>query len=77
LQANDKWYLPDLASWRDYLLFEEEVTETTARAYLSTVRSAYRRILRDNAFRNLLYQQLDDEMYNVPQKVDHKLSSEI
>lgn len=60
LQSNDKWYLPDLASWRDYL--EEDVTETTAHAYLSTVRSAYRRILRDNDFRNLLYQQLDAEM---------------
>jgi len=62
LQTQDPWYLPDLASWRDYLIFEEETATTTARAYLSTVRSAYRKILRDNQVRQLLYQQLDDEM---------------
>jgi site-specific recombinase XerD len=62
LQTRDPWYLPDLASWRDHLMVEEATTTTTARAYLSTVRSAYRKVLRDNQVRQLLYQQLDDEM---------------
>src|SRR5690606_22508146 len=52
----------DLARWRDYLLLEQEITAITARAYLSTVRSAYRKILRDNQVRQMLYRQLDDEM---------------
>jgi len=62
VQTQDPWYLPDLARWRDYLLLEQEITPTTARAYLSTVRSAYRKILRDNQVRQMLYRQLDDEM---------------
>jgi site-specific recombinase XerD len=62
LQTGGRWYLPDLKKWRDHLLFEEKTTETTARAYLSTVRSAYRSLLRDNGFRNLLYRQLPNEM---------------
>lgn len=62
LQTQAPWYLPNLARWRDYLLLEQEITATTARAYLSTVRSAYRKILRDNQVRQMLYRQLDDEM---------------
>jgi len=62
LQTGGPWYLPDLAGWRDHLIHEEGATASTARAYLSTVRSAYRKILRDNEIRQMLYGRLDPEM---------------
>jgi integrase/recombinase XerD len=56
------WYLPNLLAWRDNLLEDEQLTATSVRAYLSTVRSAYRHILRSNELRQWLYNQLDSQM---------------
>jgi len=56
------WYLPDLASWRDHLLLENGLTATTIRAYLSTVRAAYRHILRSNDLRQQLYAAFADDV---------------
>jgi site-specific recombinase XerD len=61
LKTQDKWYLPDLASWRDYLS-EKDLTATTVRAYLSTVRAAYRHLLRSNDLRQQIYASFDDDM---------------
>jgi len=58
----DLWYLPNLLLWRDHLLKEELLTATSVRTYLSTVRSAYRQILRSNELRQWLYNQLAAEM---------------
>lgn len=52
--AGENWYAPDLAQWRDALLAEGK-TPATVKAYLSTVRGAYRRLMRDNATRDSLY----------------------
>lgn len=56
------WYLPDLAAWRDHLLRVENQSPSTARAYLSTVRSAYHQLLRSNDFRQSLYEAMPGEM---------------
>jgi len=47
-------YTPDLAAWRDDLL-AEGVKPSSARAYLATVRSRYRALLRGEALRDGLY----------------------
>jgi integrase len=49
-----RWFEPDLAGWRDALLAEGKAPATVS-AYLSTVRGAYRRVMRDNATRSMLY----------------------
>ena len=49
------WYQPALEQWRDHLLQHEQLQATTVRAYLSTVRSAYRQLLRSNDVRQWLY----------------------
>lgn len=49
------WYQPDLAQWRDHLLQQEALQATSTRDYLSTVRSAYRQLLRSNKARQWLY----------------------
>lgn len=55
LTTGEPWYRPDLAQWRDHLLQQEALQATTARDYLSTVRSAYRRLLHSNKARQWLY----------------------
>ncbi len=47
-------YTPDLAGWRDALL-AEGVKPSSARAYLATVRSRYRALLRGESLRDGLY----------------------
>jgi site-specific recombinase XerD len=47
-------YAPDLAAWRDDLL-AEGIAPASARAYLATVRSRYRALLRGDALRAGLY----------------------
>ena len=58
----DSWYLPDLASWRDQLIREEGLTATTACAYLATIRSAYRQLLRSNQLRQWFYDGLAPDL---------------
>lgn len=48
------FYTPDLAAWRDALL-AAGVKPSSARAYLATVRSRYRELLRGEALRGGLY----------------------
>lgn len=48
------WHQPDLAGWRD-ALFSKGRSPATVKAYLATVRSAYRQLLRDNRLRDILY----------------------
>ena len=43
---------PDLAGWRDSL----EIAQVSKGSYLSTIRAAYRRLLRDDRFRSLAYE---------------------
>jgi site-specific recombinase XerD len=62
LATSDPWYLPDLISWRDQLINEEKLSPKTARAYLSTIRSAYRQLLRSNEVRQWFYDGLDQDM---------------
>nr|MBN1229906.1 tyrosine-type recombinase/integrase [Anaerolineae bacterium] len=50
----EHWYEPDLEAWRNMLL-EGGKRPSTVSAYLATIRGAYRRVLRDNATRSLLY----------------------
>ncbi len=62
------WHQPDLAAYRDYLLYErtridpgtgEDVpaplSPITVQAHLSTIRGRYDKLLRDNAVRQMLY----------------------
>lgn len=62
LETKDKWYMPELVNWRDALMADGKVNNKTVQAYLDTVRAAYRRIIKNNEFRDLLYEQLDNEM---------------
>jgi len=41
------WYKPDFAAYRDYLLKKRELKPLTVNAHLSTIRSQYRRLLKD------------------------------
>ncbi|MCI0350733.1 MAG: tyrosine-type recombinase/integrase [Acidobacteriales bacterium] len=56
--AGLRWHQPDLAIWRDHLLYAGKAPRTVA-AYLSTVRGAYKKLLRSNDVRDLLYQMTD------------------
>jgi site-specific recombinase XerD len=56
------WYQPALAQWRDHLLQNEQLQPTSARAYLSTVRSAYRQLLRSNEVRQWLYDRMPSDL---------------
>lgn len=60
-KTGDPWHRPDLASWRDHLLREGR-RPTTVRAYLATVRAAYRQLLRDNRLRRGFYAALGEGM---------------
>jgi site-specific recombinase XerD len=56
--AHDQpWFRPDLAAWRDDLL-AGGLKPTSVAAYLSTVRGAYHRALRDNTARQWLLDQI-------------------
>jgi site-specific recombinase XerD len=50
-------YAPDLAAYRDHLLTREvsPLRPATVSVHLSTIRSAYARLLKDNALRDRLY----------------------
>ena len=50
-----RWHEPDLVAYREHLL--ERYAPATAAAHLSTIRSRYRALLRDNATRDVLYNQ--------------------
>jgi site-specific recombinase XerD len=60
-------YTPDLAAWRDALL-AEGLRRSSVRAYLSTVRSRYRDLLRDNATRDELYTRAGDLLTRMGQE---------
>jgi site-specific recombinase XerD len=59
--AGYAWHTPDLAAYRDYLLYDytgrdgEPLTPSSVATHLSTVRGRYRELLRDNRVRDLLY----------------------
>jgi site-specific recombinase XerC len=53
-ETKGRWFEPDLAAYRDSLL--EKIKPVSARAYVSTVRGRYRRILKDNSLRDTLFQ---------------------
>jgi site-specific recombinase XerD len=61
-RAQQPWYQPDLPGWRDHLLHGEAKAPQTVTSYLSSVRSAYRQLLRSNDFRDRLYAALPTEM---------------
>ncbi len=48
------WHQPDLAAYRDHLLASGKAASTVS-AHLSTIRAQYRRLLKDNATRELLF----------------------
>jgi site-specific recombinase XerD len=52
--AGDTWIKPDLGAYRDDL-FEQGLAPTSVQAHLSTVRGAYKRILKNNNFIMSLY----------------------
>jgi site-specific recombinase XerD len=54
------WTTPDLAAYRDALLITKSPASTSA--HLSTIRSAYRRVLRDSAIRDQLFALAADEL---------------
>lgn len=60
--CQDLWYRPNLQAWRDHLLATEHLTATSVRAYLATIRSAYRQLLRSNELRRWFYTQLTGSM---------------
>lgn len=47
------WYNPDLAAYRDHLL--AKLAPRTVQAHLSTIRSCYTRLIKDNKTRDKLY----------------------
>lgn len=49
-----RWFQPDLLIYRDEL-FERGLAPTSVAAHLSTIRGAYRRMLRNNRVRDALY----------------------
>lgn len=61
-KVQQPWYQPDLPAWRDHLLHEEAKVPQTVSSYLSTIRSAYRQLLRSNTFRQQLYGSLPSDM---------------
>lgn len=54
------WYEVDLDAYRDELL--TTLKPSSVQAHLSTIRSQYRRILRDNATRDNMFNSLPDDM---------------
>lgn len=58
------WYLPNLSAYRDYLLEQEGLKSTSVAALIHTVRSRYRHLLRESAFRELAYQMANQALSN-------------
>ncbi len=67
-EVQQPWYAPDLAAYRDYLLYERtrvhpatgdvipaRLVPTTVQAHLATIRGRYDALLRDNTVRDMLY----------------------
>jgi site-specific recombinase XerD len=50
--AGQEWYSPDLAAYRDELL--RRVKASSVEQYLSTIRGAYKKLLRSNGVRDFL-----------------------
>lgn len=61
------WHNPDLAAYRDFLLYDysgrdgQPLSASSVATHLSTVRGRYRELLRDNRVRDLLYQMTPGE----------------
>jgi site-specific recombinase XerD len=53
--AGRSWREPDLAVYRDHLLYERRLAPSSVSAHLATVRARYAALLRDNAVRDALY----------------------
>jgi integrase len=62
-ETKRKWNEPDLVQYRDFMLADYQ--PATVRAHLSTVRSNYQRILRDNDTRQALF-ELAAKYHNQP-----------
>lgn len=68
--TNRPWYSPNLTDYRDYLLDEytsrygayagQTLSPRSVAAHLSTIRGRYQAILKDNRFRDMLYQMTPD-----------------
>lgn len=58
-QTGRPWHQPDLETWRDHLL--TYLAPVSVRAYLGTVKSQYRNLLRSNDFLALLYRMVDHD----------------
>ena len=65
-----KLFDPDIAAYRDFLL--SLYARATASAHLSTIRAAYRRILRDNDLRSVLYEKAIQTMGDQAHSADLK-----
>ncbi|MGB7340160.1 MAG: site-specific integrase [Phototrophicaceae bacterium] len=78
-QSGQKWYLPDLEAYRDYLLADDkDLSRATADMYISTVKVAYRKVYRGNNLRQLLEAEIGasdlDEQLNLSQeKIKHAI----
>lgn len=63
-----KWYSPDLATYRDYLLKDyngrngKPLSANSVRAHLATIRARYKKILRSNNVRDYFYMMLSDDI---------------
>lgn len=63
-----KWYQPDLETYRDYLLKAYDgrdgstLSSTSVKAHLSTIRSRYRSILRNNNIRDFFFSKTPNEL---------------
>lgn len=57
-------HAPDLAAYRDALL-DEGIAPTSARAYLGTVRSRYRELLRQREWRDMLYKHAGEALERI------------
>ncbi len=61
--SHSVWWQPDLATYRDYLLYEYEsrdgqpLSDASAKAHLASIRGHYQSLLRDNNVRQWFYNQ--------------------
>lgn len=58
-ERGDPWYQPDLAAYRDYLLYRLSPSSTIA--HLATIRGRYQTLLSNNRFRDWLYSMTPDD----------------
>jgi site-specific recombinase XerD len=72
-ENNMRWYQPDLAAYRDYLLYERvkhsvrtgevltaRLSTATVQAHLATIRGRYDSIMRNNNVREMLHELVPD-----------------